>query len=222
MGTCALVVGDSAALTAGDTTVKGRIEGLGHTVFVVDDAAAADTSRDFVVIAESCTAATVAGKYKNVMVGVLVLEPGVTDDMDMSSAGSTTGAAEDNVVIIDTAHPLADGLSGTVAVMSPVTRVDYSNAAELAASAQQVYRTEASATQISGFAYDAGATMQNSHIVEARRAYVGLCPDASIASLTASGLSLLDAAIEWVAVIFTGSVRPSYALFPKTMLRRDN
>lgn len=204
--TCAFVVGNSGALTAGDIVVRDRIVALGHTVFVVDDAAAADTGRDFVVIAESCLASTVAAKYRNVTMPVLVLEPGIADDMDMASAGATTGAAEDNVIILDAAHALAAGLSGTVNVMIPATRVDYNNASELAASSQQVYRTEASATQIVGYGYSAGATMQNSHVAEARRAYCGLAPDGSLTSIAANGIALLDAAITWVAPAAGGSI----------------
>lgn len=198
----ALVVGNDLALTNGDRVIRDRLIGLGYTVFAVDDAAAADTTRDLVVIAESCSGATVGTKYRNVTMPVVVFERAIVLSMDFATADATNADAdnENAVTILDTAHGMAGGLTGTVQVQSPGDRVDYNNASELAASAQQVYSTEASSTQIAGYGYDTGATMQNSHVAEARRVWCGLGGDAALSSLDFDGgATLIDASITWAA-----------------------
>jgi hypothetical protein len=196
--TALLVVGDAAAPTASDNIVKGRLQGLGFQVTLISDETAADTSKDLVVQAESCASATLAGKYSTFAGPLVDFEPGVVDDCDMASVGATvSGAGEDNAVILDAGHDMAAGLSSTVAVFSPADFINFNNASELVASAQQVYSTEASGSQIVGYAYETGATMQNSHVAEGRRVFCGLGADGSLDSIAANGLALIDAAISW-------------------------
>lgn len=195
----AFVVGNSGALTSGDIVVRDRIVALGHTVFVVDDAAAADTSRDFVVIAESCSSVNVAAKYSTFAGGVLVLEPAVADDMDMASVGPNNTTAQTQVVILLDTHALAASLTGTVTIVSAGSTFAHSGTSELGAGVQNIYRLVGNANAIITYAYETGAAMRNSHNAEGRRVHCGIGWDAFVANLNTDGLALLDAAITWVA-----------------------
>jgi hypothetical protein len=211
----ALVVGDPAALTTGDLTIAGRVSGLGLGFVYVDDASAADLTRRLVVICESCSGATVGTKYRNATMGVVVFERAAILNMDMASVDATNGDVdnEDKVSILIAGHGLAGGLTGIVNVQTPGNRVDYNNASELAASAQQVYSTEASATQIAGYGYEAGATMQAAHVAEARRVWCGIAADSSITNLDfAGGATLIDAAIIWAMGSASGAVTLNVSL----------
>lgn len=220
-----VVIGGGGTPTSGDNTVKSQLEGLGYTVTFRDCALSADFNYDVIVLCESCASGTLINKYNNSTAPVVVLEPGVAGDMDFGADG-TVGGSEDNIVILDSSHGMAGGFSGTVLVQPTATRIDYLPAASLAASAQQVYSVEALSTNIAGFGYESGATMANSHVAEARRAYVGLFPDASISGLNANGLALLDAAVQWVTntagiTVTPGVVALTLTTFAPTVTATD-
>lgn len=191
-----LVVGDAAALTAGDTIVRTQMQKLGWTVTLKSDDDAADFTQAVAVIAESCSAAVIAAKYRFATCPVVVLEPGVVDDMDMATLGANN-VVEDNVSILTPGSTAAGGFAGLVNVMAPAARVDYSNAGELAASAVQVYETQDVATRIACYTYATGALMLNAHNAEARRVFCGLAQDVAILSATTNALALVRAAMSF-------------------------
>lgn len=119
----ALFVVGSTTLSAGDTAIKTRLEGLGFTISVKDavSAVSADAAdKGLVVISESVTSANVNTKFRDVAVPVVVLEAGLFDDMLMT--GPTLATDYENqqnqtkVRIDDPSHQMAANLTGTVTI----------------------------------------------------------------------------------------------------------
>ena len=116
-----LVVGDPAALASGDTVARSRLQGLGFSVTVVDDAAttAADASgKQVVVVSSSSNSGSVTTKFRTVAVPVVNWEAGLFDDFGMTAAAGGYVAGQRDLAIVTPGHPLAAGLSGTVSVAS--------------------------------------------------------------------------------------------------------
>lgn len=206
MATCLLVVGNAGSLSAGDTILRNRIIALGHTVTNHDDNSAADLTKDFVVIAESCGSVQVGTKYATFAGGVILLEPGNLDEQDM--ALSFDDEPMDEIDIIDSGHPLAAGkANGRVTVLSSAGNVSRchktTGTQRVAPSALLIAEIDpdvaAHDVWTPYFAYETGATMHNSHVAEGRRVHLGFLKDATSANWTSDALDFFDAAVTWIA-----------------------
>jgi hypothetical protein len=147
-----------------------------------------------VVISSTSNSGDVTTKYRTAVTPVVIWEPLLFDEFGMTSTASTnqgTQTGQTQVAIVNAAHPLAAGLSGTVTVSSSTTfTFGVPNA-----SAVVVARPPSNASRASIFAYERGAGMVGAHRARPR---VGLfLHDTTAASLTASGRSLVDAALRW-------------------------
>ena len=96
------------------------------------------------------------------------------------------------VSIVNAAHPLAAGLSGTVAAVSPAANFTWgipnANAAVVARPIGQPGRAAI-------FAYEKGASMPG--LVAPGRRVGFFLEDATASSLTTQGRALFDAAVRW-------------------------
>ena len=114
--------GRPAALIDGETAVRNRLTSSGYTVTVVDDGAVTAAQANgtaFVFISSNVNAATVGTKLRDVVQPVWTAKPYLFDDMRMTGTGAEVdygNVSSALVVITAPAHPLAAGLSGTVAV----------------------------------------------------------------------------------------------------------
>jgi len=194
-----LFVAASTTLGTGDTAAKNRLTAMGYTVTV--KAAASSTTSDatgkvLVVISSTVTSSDVATKFRTVAVPALVWESAVLDDMGMVSTTTTgnfgTTASQTNLTIATPSHPMAAGLSGTVAVTSSATTFSWGKPN---ANATAIAKLTADATQVGIFGYATGAVMPG---LTAPAPRVGFfLSDTNAASLTANGWSLFDAAVAW-------------------------
>jgi hypothetical protein len=198
----ALFVVGSTMLIAGDAAIKSRLEGLGFIVTVKDapSSVTADaTGKALVVISESVTAIDVGAKFRDVAVPVVTLEAGLFDDMMLT--GPTVGTDYDNwvgqsqVTITDSSHPMAGGLSGTVTVTTSATALAWGRPG---AGAVKVASLATDGTRYALFGYETGASMFNGMSAPARRAGMFLWKDTPT-FLNASGWTLFDAAVRWIA-----------------------
>jgi hypothetical protein len=201
-----LVVG-RLPLDPGDLRVKERLEGLGCRVsaqtalqVVPSDAA----GRALVAISSTTLAADMldvpgelTAKFRDAAAPVLTWEPRLFYDLGMIS-GSTYqkdwGAArqQTRLVVTETAHPLAAGLSGAVEVMSAPGHLSWGRTR---ADAIRVATLEGDPALATIFAYDAGAAMPGLVAPDRR---VGLFLfDATSLHLTPQGWQLFDAAVRW-------------------------
>jgi hypothetical protein len=191
-----LFVVGNATLSAGDAMAKAEMEALGFQVDVSVSANASEANgKTLVAISDTVNSALVAGAFASVSVPVVSWEPLIWDDMGMTGAegtgtGTTTGT-QIAMVASEAAHPLAAGLTGTQTVYSSTGTLNWgvpnANAARVATLAGD-------ATKYTVFGYESGSAMV-SQGAPARR--VGLFLQG--ASVTASGSSLLRAALAWAA-----------------------
>ena len=197
-GTGALLVvgGNPATLGTGDTAVRSRLQTLGYTVTVVGDSAstvANATGKRIVVISSTVTSTNVNTKFTASAVPVVTWENALFDDLGMTTAAGAQIGGQSSLVIVTPSHPLAAGLTGTIAVISPAGTLDQGSPN---ANATIVARLPGTTTA-SIFAYEAAATMPGG-AAPARRVALFM-GDTAAASFTANGTALFDAAIGWAA-----------------------
>ncbi len=116
--------------TIADDALKAFMEGLGHTVTYFDDdedeaaTEAAAAAADLVYISESVGSGGIREEITEIETPMIVGEPWGWDEMGLTYGG---GADENTVTtdieIVNPGHPLAAGLSGTVAVLTEITGV---------------------------------------------------------------------------------------------------
>lgn len=196
MATIVLVVANSASLTSGDTTVRDRLQNThGNTIVLrSDDDAEYTGAYDGVFIAESVSSGTVLAKYSTVAKPAIVCESAVWDDWGMSSAGGAQ-AAGTQWDINATGHALVAGLTGTVTILSSSATISSVATSGVGAGAVIAALRTDDTTRTPYWAYETGAAMSTGNAA-ARRVAFGLV-DAGYPNLTANGLALLDAAIDW-------------------------
>lgn len=203
-GDILMVVGDAASLTANDTTTKSRLEGLGYTVTLRsdDDDASTATNYDAVVICESSSGGTVAAKYKDSAVPILVGEYAVWDDMSLCASTAATGVSLTQYQITTNAHPVRGSVaSGTQTVHTAggdMASAVESGASAPASGAVRVASTSASLLNWSVFSLDSGATRSDSTASPDKRVAMSMI---SVGVWNATAWELFDNAMLWLAPV---------------------
>jgi hypothetical protein len=187
----ALLVVGSTTLNAGDLAARDRLTAAGYTVHVLDDnVASPNVVEDLVLISSSVSSGTVAGTYRQTPVPVLLYKPWIYDDMAMVSAyGASSGRS---VTISNSASPLAADLTGTVSVTSRWGSIGWGSPA---ASAEVVATASGRAAL---FAYVTGDLLADGTAAESCRLALPFSHN-TLATATAQGNALLDAAIAWAS-----------------------
>lgn len=196
----ALLVTASTTLGAGDAAVRDRLTATGFTPLVRTAAAVATAEaagKAVVLLSSTSTSSQVNTKFRTVVTPVLNWESALMDDLGMTGTvsgtqfGTMTGQTQ--VAIVNAAHPLAAGLSGTVSVTTSAANITWgvpnANAATVARPVGQPGRAAV-------FAYEKGAAMPG--LAAPGRRVGFFLEDATAASLTTQGRSLFDAAVRWV------------------------
>ena len=204
-----LVVGDSGALTAGDTAIQSRLATtLGHTVTLINDETAEGTGYSLVVLAESCTSATIGTKYGASASPVLLLDGGVIDDWGLATSATnnfSNSAIDVNPGSDPDAIVLAAGLGlNTTFTNSTATGRQQSVAnANLASGCVVVSTRDGAATATPHFYIETGGALTPSGTAANRRVFLGYrdnaLDDGAGGLLTADGWTLFDAAVDWLA-----------------------
>ncbi|XEC93279.1 pectate lyase [Paenibacillus tarimensis] len=198
-----------AGLEADQITMD-HLKALGFNVSFVEDrnSAAGDAEgHDLVFIGESSSSSRIAAKFKNAAAPVVYAEPFALDDVGLSSAnGGDFGTLENqtSVAIQDSAHPLAAGLSGTVAVYTQPGNLNYGTPGEEAVIIATAVGDDSKAVI---FGYEQGAKNVNGETVPARRVSTFLFAGQE-AVMTPEGWSLIDAAVKWAAGLEETTVAP--------------
>jgi glucose/arabinose dehydrogenase len=193
----ALLVVGSTTLGSGDAAVRDRLV-AGGFVPVLRSGTAATTAdaggKAVVVVSSTSNSGDVATKFRTTVTPVVVWEPLLFDEFGMTSTASTsmgTQASQTQVAIVNAAHPLAAGLSGTATVSSSATFTwGVPNA-----SAVVVARPPSNASRASIFAYERGAGMVG--LTAPGRRVGFFLHDTTAAALNPSGRALVDAALRW-------------------------
>jgi uncharacterized repeat protein (TIGR01451 family) len=196
--TPALFVVGSTTLTPSDAFVKARLEGLNHTVTVMDGATVttADAAgKALVVVSSTVNPTSVGTKFRTVAVPVLTWESGILNNMGMT--GSTnkdfgTKSGQTQISITNPTHPLAAGVTGTATV---VTSAKTFNWGKPNANAVPIATIFGDSAKTAIFGYEPGVAMPGL-TAPARRLAIFLGDD-SAEMLNNNGIFLLNAAIKW-------------------------
>lgn len=194
MAALGVVVASAVAPTAGDTVLKNLLEGAGHSVTFINDEDAVGGTYGAYVLAESCSSATLGGKYDTVAVPCVVLEISVWDDMRLATAAGTTAASSTDYDLLT--HEITTGLPDPATVkLTSTSQYSVLNSA-LPSGAVPFARAGADATRTTGWVVEAGGIL-TSGTAPARRVALGYI-DNWPPNLTADGETLLLQAVEWV------------------------
>jgi hypothetical protein len=186
------VVANTGLPTVGDQAVADRLDALGFDVLIIGASAAAAADADgkaLVVISSNVSTTALGTKFEDVPQPVIIYKPWAYDAMEMTpgNGASTTVTAVD---IIDPAHPLAAGLTGTVSIVTTDQRV----ATGVPAGGAAVIATANGAATL--FAFSTGATMDDGTPAEGCRIGFPAFHETP-AFYTADGWLLFDTAVHW-------------------------
>ncbi len=204
IGTALLVVGQTP-LRAGDQQLVSELETLGFTVTTkrsADLLSGDGNGRDLVVVSSTAIPAQVGTKLTTAFAPVLVMEPYVLGQMQMTgpTAGTHFGVyGNQQTLLIESEHELGGGGGIRSTIVS--SKLGDFGWGLPAASAIGVGRLPGAvpatgAQPRSLFAYEKGAALANGSAATAAR--VALLIDAdTLPGLTANGRSVLQSAIRW-------------------------
>lgn len=192
-----LVTGDTNVAANGDAPIYDRLLALGYDVTVVqsDLSQTEDVGDNCLVLLSGLGSSTAINtKFRDVPVGVVVLEPGLFDDMALVASGADAGwvGPVDDVEIIDPAHSLAAGLDGVVPIYSGGGVVSWGLPL---ADAQVAAIWPRDSTRATIFGYEPGDDLAGGLLAPARRvAFQGATTGAAT---TPARVDLFEAAVLW-------------------------
>jgi hypothetical protein len=185
-----------------DRTMKARLEARGYTVDMLEDAVstvAAVTGKSLLVISSSINRTNLfdgkKARFMDVAVPTIVMKDGTIEVMGLgtgSAGGFSTGVGETQITIVAPGDPLAAGLMGNVAVYTKGDRLIFANPGP---AAKKIATVVGNATQVTIFAYAAGATMVNGVVAPAKRMGFFIHRNTDY---NANGLKLFDAAVDYL------------------------
>jgi hypothetical protein len=200
------VVGNTK-LSAGDQSLYQHATRLGFGVHIQNGAdvqPANAAGNALVMISETTISATVDTRLRNITQPVLCLEPALFDEFGMTGPTwlSNYGdvAAQTNIQVLATNHPLAAGLTGNVQVSTQPTKFVWgtpsASAVKIATITTQNPLSQTPADEaFAVFGYPAGANMFG---LQAPGRRVGwFAGDAAALTFTEIGWRLFDAAVLW-------------------------
>ena len=196
--TALFVVGD-LDLHSADVVLLEHLQGLGFEVTVVEDEEVESSDSDgkgIVLVSSTCTSGKIDDRLTNINVPILNCEAWLFDDLKMTGPEKDWdyGLADDieDIEIINDAHPIAQGASGTIKVLTKDQKVSWGFPAP---TATKIGVVPGYPECVMLFTYDKGAEMVGM-TAPARR--VGFFLHNSTAKkLNATGWLLFDRAVEW-------------------------
>ena len=162
-----------------------------------------------VVIGEALSSGSMSDFYRDVAIPLVICESYIFDEMKFSPDGTAYNGTDDmSIVIVDPAHPIAGGLTGTVEIASQVGQIVSSP--DMQGDVHVIANTA-----ISGEAciatYETGGLDMEGVPVPARRVSVFVHENNTLA-LTDAGWELFERAVLWAAAKLDTSVTPEEAI----------
>jgi hypothetical protein len=201
----------------GDKVVRARLEGQGHTVTLAADSMGAGpllqaaSAAELVLVSESVSSANLQGKLKPVTAPILSYEAFIQDEMGLTPPGppGDPGLPADfalgvklmdtKIDIVDPTHPLAAGLSGTVAVYKEPREVTWG---KVAPTAETVATLAGDRAGVCIYVYRKGARLFDGTLAAGLRVGLFLEDDDKVGTpnvLTDEGARLFDRAVAFTA-----------------------
>ncbi|WP_449538970.1 pectate lyase [Ferdinandcohnia sp. Marseille-Q9671] len=164
---------------------------------VVKETEAADTEGyDIVFVAETSPSGDIKQKFRDIPIPVIYSKGYIVDDVGLSEKESGLFGDIDgqtNLVIQDSDHPLAAGLSGTVQVYSKAGKVNFGTPGP---EANVIATVEGDDSKASIFAYEKGAKRVTGEPVPARRVSTFVF-NGQEEHMTTEGWKLVDQSVIW-------------------------
>ena len=191
----ALVLGNATTPASGDNAFRNRLLGLGYTVALVDDDALASPASigtpSIVVVSSSVVPSKIPAWMASSSTPILNGEAYAQGTLQLATGG-TEPASQTTLQILDASHPLAAGLSGSVAVQ---TSTNIARGAPVGGA--DVIARHPGAPAPSLYGIETGTTLLDGSSAPARR--VGFFTSyPSQTKLNANGWKLFDAAVAWL------------------------
>jgi hypothetical protein len=193
------VTGDPNVVNTPDAPLYARLLDLGFSVTVAykPDSTSEDVADHCIIIISDVGSSTdVNTKFLEADVGVVILEPGLYDDMRLVAAAQDQWWGDDDglITIVDPTHPLAAGLAGTIAIYEGNARGSWGIPV---ASAQVVAIWGGDPMRATLMGYETGVEMAHGFIAPARR--VGFPGGVTPTPMTPERIELFEVAVRWAA-----------------------
>jgi hypothetical protein len=199
-----------ATPTGSDTAIIAALRQAGMVVVAKDapNTTTADANgRSLVVVSSTVTSGDVGTKFRDVAVPVVNWEQAVQDDFlmtlntDTVTRGTATGQTQ--LDIVNAAHPMAAGLSGTVTIATAPTDISWGQPADTAV---KIATIAGDATKVALYGYDTGAKLIDGTTSAPARRVHAFMTDNAYNNLNADGRKLVTAAVAWA--LGGGTVNP--------------
>lgn len=192
-----------------DEHISEHLKSLGFDLTVADqmDPQTVAEGQDAVIVSATCSKYKLSNKYRDVPIPVLVLEGLFADTMRMAGRyryidygehgepKESDDPPEDYLDIVGSWHPMAAGLKP--GLVQFIKEPDALKWATPEPSAISIASLPGEQEQKAIFGYEKGAAMYGGYIAPARRAVFPL-DNPAFDDLTEQGLTLFDAAIQWI------------------------
>ncbi|NOX30868.1 MAG: hypothetical protein GXP35_12600 [Actinobacteria bacterium] len=190
----AIVVKDPAAPSAGDNAIVARLQAAGYEVSMHDDTDVIDTDvidADVVLISSTVSSFALRDRLADIPASIVLAKSWLFGDYGLSASnGSLTRATDGDIV--DTAHPIAAGLTGTVTLLTTSDRFPVGIPG---ATADVVLEVDGDPTL---WVYDEGDLLPSGTAASGCRSTLHAFKDTA-ANYSPDGWLLFDATITWAA-----------------------
>lgn len=195
------VVSDINGLGTGETTVRSRLQGQGHTVTLIDeqDDTPNLTTTDLVILGPSCNQNITGNKYSDILVGVISMF--VDPHINMSeSQYAVDGAPTTTYYASEPGDVLLGGLTGTITMInSPSVGYLYYGDEFYGPGVVNVMRFDAASDRVTLARIAQGGIMWDGNVAPTRRVFFGI-PDAWFPLFTTDAWTIFDNAVTWASV----------------------
>ncbi len=197
-GVIVMVVGNPASLSAGETELVARTEGLGFTVTLVDDngvTSGVAAGASFVLVSSTANSNQVTDTFNGIAQPLWVAKPWSFDDVNMTGTAANTDfgtTSASTITIVDAGHPLAAGFTGSVQVTASNRTMSWglpSGDADIIATANGLATT---------FVYQAGDTLVDGSTAAGCRITYSLFQSAPV-TFTSDAWTMFDTTVAYVA-----------------------
>jgi hypothetical protein len=201
------VVGNSAALTAGESTRKGGFETYGYTVTVIDDGAsqasinAAAALNNVVWISPDVNETTVGTKFKSLSIGVVNEEINLADEFGICSSSVST-TSKNFINVTNNTHYITYGLPLSSVAIVYTNQTLARRTGTLASGAVNLADVENTPGQTSEglIVVDVGGALYGGGTAAGRRVQLPVgSATFDLAALNGTGIYVFLRAIEWAA-----------------------
>jgi DNA-binding protein YbaB len=221
----ALFVTGASTLNLSDQLIKARLAGLGFKIVHKTGPAVQltdTTGTAIVIISESTSSGTVEDRLNGTTVPMLVLEPGLWDNLKLTLGGWQTDFGDisnvNTISISNPSHPLAGGVpAGSQTIATSASKIVWGKPTN---QATVVATVDGDPTRATIFAYETGASMHGMNAPARRVAF--FAGENTPANLNSQGWALFDAAVDWATkcrVVFVVRDRDLDAVMPEVRPR---